>query len=538
MTTPTPLVSVQADVRRSLCALLESVVADPSTAFGYRFGGITFGKRIEVTVEKQGATFVLWLEDAREDAPCFSKTAHFRIGYRGNLPDRLGGSLLAAVHTRLMAWEETLPADASRQGLWTPSPPPASPGGSFDATLDPDTATLLLETPFSPIYEDWLEPRDRQLLAGFEKLKIDRAREILLVNATKGVPFYASIADFFVHLQRVHPRLRATGASYFGEIADFHEAVARKGLSVVAIEDLMGWDAAQFNRFDAIVLIGPSDLLLRLMKLTGVRARLILLDLGFYHQVLDANPSWYPGAPPGADQTALRNLASQTNRITIYSCQPEAKIRRDLSGFCALGLLEWRWFNYIPIGFRYRSYFRTERRAFDVALLGTDGRDYSQIDPVLFRGLRFLFLGAVDKAPAIRELQQHVSVTVVSRIDEDSYTRLLAMCRCVVLPHPGTYVENVLLSVIDTVASGKALVTPHHPGIARLRHDGLPGLFYDTTPADLFRQVSALVGDEIRLRDIEDRSIALAKGKLDIYRVLGSILEEQILTTGSRLTWS
>jgi hypothetical protein len=123
-------------------------------------------------------------------------------------------------------------------------------------------------------------------------------------------------------------------------------------------------------------------------------------------------------------------------------------------------------------------------------------------------------------------------VTVVSRVDEDTYARLLAMCRCVVLPHRGShggYVENVFMSVVDTVAAGKALVTPHHPGIARLADERLPVTFYDSTPEDLFRQVSALLGDEPRRRDIEACSIIFAKEKLDIYRILGTILEEQVL---------
>jgi len=215
--------------------------------------------------------------------------------------------------------------------------------------------------------------------------------------------------------------------------------------------------------------------------------------------------------------------------VVGYSCQPEDKVTKDLAGVCSLRLLEWRWLNYIPIGFTYCKYYRSDRQVFDVALLGTGGRDYAQLDPRLFRGMRFLFLGAADLVPEIQRLRAELGVTVVSQVDQDTYARLLALCRCVVLP-ASVHVKNVFMSVVDAVATGRALVTSRHAGLARLERDHVPAVFYDASSADLFRQVDALVRREPgRLEDIEARSIAFAKEKLDIYQVLWTILEEQIL---------
>jgi len=127
-------------------------------------------------------------------------------------------------------------------------------------------------------------------------------------------------------------------------------------------------------------------------------------------------------------------------------------------------------------------------------------------------------------------LRADLEVTVVSQVDQDTYARLLALCRCVVLPAASSHVKNVFMSVVDTVATGRALVTSRHIGLARLERDNVPAVFYDATCADLFRQVHTLVRREPgRLKDIEARSIAFAKEKLDIYQVLWTILEEQIL---------
>ncbi len=147
--------------------------------------------------------------------------------------------------------------------------------------------------------------------------------------------------------------------------------------------------------------------------------------------------------------------------------------------------------------------------------------------------MRFLFLGAAEDAPEIERLRAELDVTV-ARVNEDTYARLLALCRCVVLPYYSRYPNNVFMSVIDTVASGKALVTRRHVGIGRLERDGLPAVFYDRSSTDLFRQVDDLFRHDGRLDDIEARSIAFAKEKLDIYRILWRILEEQVLCEGEQ----
>ena len=521
----------RATVRQSLNTLLEKTVIDASPALGYALTAISFGETVEVTLEKAGATFVLWLKPVSADAKCYRKTARFIIGHRRDPPDRLGYALLDAACARIEVWERSLP-DGAQTHLFDETPPsltePTLHGGT---SVDPATDALLSQTTFSPIYREWLEVRERQLAARFASLKIGGRQNILLVNATRGLQFYPSLVDFCALLQRTHERVRVTSASYFDDIFQFHEGVADKGLSVVSVAEVVTWGAAEINRFDAVIHIGPSDAMGRLMALEGVTAKLVLLDLGFYHQLIDAYPGSYVKVPGSVlnGEAIIHNRSSQINRLTSYSCQPEAKIKHDLTGVCSLGLVDWHWFNYIPIGFTYCNYYRSNTHRFDVALLGSVGRDYTQIDPDLFRGLRFLFLGAAENAPDVERLLAKLDVTVVSRVNEEMYARLLALCRCVVVPL-APQVRNVFLSVMDTVAAGKALVTPRHAGLARLERDGLPAVFYDhTNPTDLFVRVDELFHKEGRLQDIEARSIAFAKEKLDIYRILWTILEEQIL---------
>jgi glycosyltransferase involved in cell wall biosynthesis len=248
------------------------------------------------------------------------------------------------------------------------------------------------------------------------------------------------------------------------------------------------------------------------------------MDLGFYHQLIENHPAFREG------QDVFQDRASQVNRVVVYSCQAPAKITSDLGGICLLPLVEWRWLSYIPIGFAYFRHYRSDRHPFDVGLLGSAGRDYAQIDPDRFRGTRFLFVGDAA-APGIEALAARVDLTIASRVDEDTYARLLALCKCVVLPvHVHYPVSNVFMSVLDTIATGKALVTSPHPGLARLERDELPaGVFYDATPDDLARKVSDLLARQERREAIETRSIAFAKERLDIYRVLSTIFEEQVL---------
>jgi len=515
-------------VRQSLETLLAETVAE-SSALGYAVAAVSFGDPCEVTLEKHGATFVVWLKPAGDAGPCYRNTARFKIGHREDPPDKLGYALLDATCARIEAWERSLP-DGVQTELFTQTRPPLAEPATDAVSLDSVAEVLLSRATFHLIYQDWLDSRERQLATRFDSIASGRQRNILLVNATRGLQFYASMVDFFALLQRAHAGIRVTSASYFDGIFQFHQGVAAKGFPVVSVAELMTWGPAEINRFDVVILIGASDVMARLMALDGVSARLVLLDLGFYHQLLESHPGWYPGAGQRGEQV-ICDQSSQVNRVIGYSCQPEDKVALDLAGVCSFRLFEWRWFNYIPIGFTYSRYYRSSECAFDVALLGRGGRDYAQIDPTLFRGMRFLFLGDARNAPEIDRIRTELDVTIVSRVNEDTYARLLALCRCVVLPaHIHHVVNNVFLSVVDTVASGKALVTPRHVGLARLEQEGLPAVFYDnTSPDDLFAQVDDVIARAGRLEDIAARSIAFAKEQLDIYRVLGRILEEQVL---------
>jgi hypothetical protein len=511
-----------AAIRASLEALLAGLVASPSSGFGYAVAALAYGTSCEVTLEKGGATFVLWIRSASDAGPCYRSTVRFKVGYHHDPPDRLGFALLNAACAELADWERSLPEGAPAQ-LFTQAPPTEAPVQVAEP-LDPAIEALLARATFQPLYREWLPLRDQQLDARFQGLPAGTRRNVLLVNATMGLQFFPSMVDFFVRLQRTHDGIRTTSASYFDGIFQFHQGVADKGLPVVSVAEVMAWGIAELNRFDVVILIGPSDVMVRLMTLQGLTAKLVLLDLGFYHQLIESYPAFLKGANIVADKSR------QTNRIIGYSCQPQQKVENDFAAVCALPLLEWRWFNYIPIGFTYCSYYGSDRRAFDVALLGSSGRDYAQIEPGRFRGVRFLFLGAAEHVPVIQDLRARLDMTVVSRVNEETYARLLALCRCVVVPVYSERSTNAFLSVNDTIATGRALVTPRHVGLDRLERDGLPAVFYDhTRPADLAAHVTDLLRREERQQAIEARSIAFAKEKLDFYRILETILAEQVL---------
>jgi hypothetical protein len=370
---------------------------------------------------------------------------------------------------------------------------------------------------------EWLNVRDQQLEARLQSLTIGDAKRILLLNATMGLQFYPSIVDFFVRLRRVHGKLRVTSASYFEQIYELGPGVAEKGLPVVAVADVMSWSAQDINRFDVVICIGPSEVMARLMTLEGLAAKLVYLDFGFNHQLID----WTQGAILRREASNPHRSA-QSNRVTGYSCQPEPKVVLDLSSMFSMNLFSWRWFNYIPIGFTYGEYYRSDRQFFDVALLGSSGREYAEIDARLFGAMRFLFLGSVEGAPHIERLRSQLDLTVVPRVDEETYARLLALCRCVVLPADAK-VPNVFLSMRDTLASGQALVTSRHLGLARLERENIPAVFYDGGSSDLFAKVDELLRSDGRLKDIGERAMAFAKERLDIYGILETIVQEQVL---------
>jgi glycosyltransferase involved in cell wall biosynthesis len=490
---------------------------------------VFFGPSVEVTAEKGGAPFALWLRPAHDDTGSYRQTAALKIGYSGEPPDPAGYKLLDALCARVARWEESLPQGAI-SGLFDPAPPSAGAADPSAPPLDADVQSWLSRATVTPVHQEWLAERERGLAAHFAGLKT-AARSVLLVNATLGLQYYPSIVDYFALLQQSHPEVRVASASYFGGIHQFHQGVARKGLRVVPIAEVGGWGAEDFNRFDVVLLVGPSAVMAGLMAMAGLTARLVFLDLAFYHQLIEQYPKAFYNA-----EDLTPDKAAQRNTVVCYSCQPEDKVRRDLAGFCRLSLLEWRWFNYIPIGFAYGRYYRSDQQLFDVALLGSASRDYSRIDPARFGGVRFLFLGSLASVPALQQLQGRIDLTVAPQVDPDVYARLLALCRCVALPlvwssrpqFPG--VTNAFVSLLDAVASGKPLVIPRHEGARRLEREGLPAVFYeDSDPDDFSRQVTGLLRDERRVGEVGARSLDFARRALDIYRVLGTILEEEVL---------
>lgn len=390
------------------------------------------------------------------------------------------------------------------------------------ARNETDLSDPVYRATFTPLHVDRLAAREQDLRRRLAERAAPAATNILLVNATLGLPLYPSIVDFFAQLMRAHPAVRVTGASYF-DIVEFQAGVAKKGLAVASVADVMTWGVAALNRFDVVVFVGPSAAMARLMALDGLRARLVLIDMGFYHQLLEADRD---GFLSGRDVVGTR--AAQVNRVVGYSCQPEEKVVKDLAGPFQPALFAWRWFDYIPIGFSYCRYYRSDRAAFDVALLGTNARDYAQIDPRLFRGLRFLFLGRAEGSPDIQRLRHELGIRVVAPVDQDTYARLLSLCRCVVMPMASVNVKNVFMSVVDTLATGRVLVTSRHQGLARLERDQVPATFAERNPSDLFRAVDQVLSDPARLVDLQERSLAFATERLDIYRMLWTILEEQV----------
>lgn len=515
------------DIRRSIKALMEEAAAALSPMFGYAMRGIEFGEAIEITLEKGASSFVVWLRPASDASASYKDTASLKLGYQGAPPDRQAYHLLDALHERLARWERSQ-SPAAYPRMFDPAP--AAPVAAAAEPVDATVHSLLSQANITPLYQDWLVEREQRFTAQFQCMSV-RACNVLLVNATMGLQYYPSIADYFALLHEVHPEIRVTGVSYFEHIYQFQDGVARKGLPVLPTAEVSGWGVEEFNRFDVVLLVGPSDVMAHLMAMERLTARLVLLDLAFYHQLIDQHSRKF-----FKNETLTVDKSIQVNKVVVYSCQPASKARKDIGVLCSLALLEWNWFNYIPIGFSYARYYQSDRHLFDVALLGSSGRDYSQIDPALFRGVRFLFLGSLESAPIIQRLREELDITVVPKVDPDVYARLVALCRCVVIPpirstppyFPG--VTNVLVSLVDSLAMGKALVTARHEGLNRLERDGLPAVFYDSArPEELFRQVDALLHEEGRLTRLSALSMAFAQKQLDIYCILGTILREHIL---------
>jgi hypothetical protein len=420
------------------------------------------------------------------------------------------------------------------------------------APRDPAVEALLAGTEFTPIYRDWLRERDRELADRWASRGEGTPMRVLLINATRGVMFYPAIVDFLVMLRKARPEILVTCASYSDEIYELGQGVVRRGMHVARIRQVLSWGAEELARFDRVIAVGVSEALLKLMQMDGLKPKLVLLDLGFYHQIIDSQPSFLDRISTPSEARADAPATGAPGRsLAAYTCQPIEKIENDLVGWFPLERVEWQRFSYIPTGFAHTAYYRASRHAFDVALLGTGGRDYSLLEPSRLRGLRFLFIGRIEQAPDVARLQADGDVTVASGVAEDDYAKLLASCRCVAVPLFQT-TFNVLLSVVDAMASGVPLVATPAAGFDALvrenaplvlhaddrRRDqrdpvhGRPGFHRAATAAaaaSLADEIRKLLADEPRRRELGDRAIAFTKERLDICHILETIFEEQVL---------
>ncbi|MGH7435282.1 MAG: glycosyltransferase [Polyangiaceae bacterium] len=413
-------------------------------------------------------------------------------------------------------------------------------------SADPEVQRLLSQARLTPIHGEWLAERERGLGERLSSLAL-RPANVLLVNATLGQTFYPAVVDFFLALRRHCPGIVVKGASYFDEIHELSEDVSRRGLPVARVAEVLSWSTAELDRFDLILAIGPSEALALLMAREGLRSKLVLLDLGFYHQLIASQPRFIaplPDRPVKASTWPTGGLERRRDPIPAYTCQPFVKIESDLDVFFPRSKLALRRFTYIPLGFGRREYYRASERVFDVALLGTDGRDYSLLDPSQLRGLRFLFLGATERAEGLEPLRGAGELTTIARVDERDYGRLLALCSLVVIPlHPARH--NVLLSVVDALASGIPVVASRREGFDELEREGAPIVFFaeedrldkrlesaspahDLASTSLAGEIRRLVDRETERAELGERAIRFARERLDIYRILERIVEAEL----------
>lgn len=407
---------------------------------------------------------------------------------------------------------------------------------------EPNIPALIAGTKFTSIYADWLPEREVGLAARLAAAAPKAATHVLLLNATKGRQFYSSVVDFFVAAKAANPTLKVTSASYFAEIHEFSGVVAGKGLPLRTIPSVESATLDDLNRFDLILAIGPSDAFLHLVDRPGLRAKLIVLDLAFYHQMFDSRPN-QEGEP-------FRRLGGagnpEKNPFICYSCQPERKVKSDLGYVFDTPTIEWRWFNYIPLGFRYTRYYQADRQVFDLAILGGNGRDYIDFEPARFVGKQCLFVGGKERAESLNVAG--LDLTFAPKLDTDNYAKMLALCKCAVIPMRryttdplewSPLPDNVLLSVIDALASGIPLVTNRRGGILRLLDDKAPIHLYAETPiwrnwwrkppAALAAQINSLPTTQFKRQEMANQSIAFTKQYLDIYTILERIWREQVV---------
>ena len=114
--------------RQTFEALLVELLADPSSAAGYALTAISFGASVEITLDKGGAMFVVWLRPAGDQTASYTRTARLKIGYRRDPPDRFGYALMDRVCRQVASWERSLGDEA--MALFDATPAASASGSS------------------------------------------------------------------------------------------------------------------------------------------------------------------------------------------------------------------------------------------------------------------------------------------------------------------------------------------------------------------------------------------------------------------------
>ncbi len=381
----------------------------------------------------------------------------------------------------------------------------------MQALLDDDTSVV--ELPYD------LEPRWRSLVAG---RRFSRRTRVLLVNATKGAALYLSLMDFVVLWRSIDPHLDVTSASYFADIYELGRGVRERGVSVLSIEDLERCTLRQLNLLDLIVCIGPSEVFAQLSTMQGLTARLVLLDLAFYHRLLARADG------RALAQVQLASGAPAVNPVTAYSTQAAGKVIRDLQRMgipTPLHRWTWRWLPYLPLGLSRHRAVRVTPPQFDVLLLGAKNRDFSVLDPSALRGLRILFLGKTDHAASLRADWGHLDLTISDKVPPAEYHPIIAASRCVLIPFDQAR-ANCFLSVVDPLAAGTPLLLTRHVGSERLDALDAPIFFVDRY--SLRSTLDHVLSADFDAGAHRARSRRFCEAHLDIGAILFGILDEQL----------
>jgi len=194
-------------VRQSFEALVADVVAASRPRCGYGLGAIAYRHAVEITLEKGGAAFVVWLRRAEEDTRSYRRTARFKVGHTPDPPDPLGYAVIDALCARLEAWERALSAAAVAPLFEAP----AAPGGGVPLTLE----WLAVQAGLKPACRNLVRPAQldalvpaaaagglhlehteaRAFLTGFRTLGVDDATTIVHAGASRAAALRAADAE-------------------------------------------------------------------------------------------------------------------------------------------------------------------------------------------------------------------------------------------------------------------------------------------------------------------------------------------------------